>query len=273
MLNATEKGCINLMSDLIALQLVDRVADDRYVLAQHVKSTSLQDLATHIQGQFSRHVVCRELSGFERGTPIKPEVLDNIVRKMKPPGAKLSDGVVHQYGMNLKRWLLFSGHLEERAGLLYRPLTRGSQMGILTSRRTKRKRFLGSGTSEALGLLLRAVVGQKTGVPLSDLVSQGLRNAIYDALSLGLMDKTDDHRIYLLTNSTSSKAIEDQAKRAILREDAVKVVAGALQEDPEISNAALGERLKGALHTDWKPASSLRYANGIKGYYTWAMSQ
>ncbi|HWG45454.1 MAG TPA: ATP-binding protein [Gemmataceae bacterium] len=38
-------------------------------------------------------------------------------------------------------------------------------------------------------------------------------------------------------------------------------------------NAALGERLKTALQTNWKPASSLRYANGIKGYYTWAMSK
>lgn len=111
LLNATERGCVNVMSDLVALQLVDRVADDSYMLAPHVKSTAPVDLAVHIQGQFSRHVVCRELAEYERGTPIKPEILDAIVRKMKPPGCRLSDGVVHQYGLNLKRWLLFCGHL------------------------------------------------------------------------------------------------------------------------------------------------------------------
>ena len=157
--------------------------------------------------------------------------------------------------------------------MLYRPVSRGAQMGILTSKRSKRMKFLGSATSEALMSLFKALACQKLGVSLPELVAQGLRNAVYDALALGLAEKTDDNRVYLLARQTNSNGFEVVAKRAVLKAEAVRIVADALEEDPDISNATLGERLKAALHTNWKPASSRRYANGVKGYYMWATSE
>ena len=50
------------MSDLVALQVLDRIAEDSYQLASHIRSTSPAELAEHIHTQLARHVICRELS-------------------------------------------------------------------------------------------------------------------------------------------------------------------------------------------------------------------
>jgi hypothetical protein len=64
--------------------------------------------------------VCRDLSLIERDSIITNEDLEKIVEKTRP-ATTLSAVAIHQYAMNLKRWLLFAGHLEERGALLYRP--------------------------------------------------------------------------------------------------------------------------------------------------------
>jgi hypothetical protein len=273
-----ERATLNLLSDLVALQLVDRVAEDSYVLPTHIKSISPQDLAEHIFGQFSRHVMCRELASYDRDTPIPSEELEAIVRRMKPPGSKLSATVVRQYALNLKRWLLFAGHLEERSALLYRPavrgaqMARGAQMGIVPSGRSARKQFMGCGTTDGLLKLLKQTLRKKQGIPESEVRMLGLRNAMYDAIALGLVSRADEGLLFLMTPHTNAKAAEIEAKRAVLQQPVVRVVSAALQEDKDISNAALGERLKSFLKANWKQASALRYANGIRGFYMWAKS-
>ena len=62
--------------------------------------------------------------------------------------------------MNLRRWLLFSGHLEERGAFLYRPNGRGAQMGVVKGRRTKAIRFLGQRYSRLARRSSEASVGR-----------------------------------------------------------------------------------------------------------------
>ncbi|MGV8057678.1 MAG: AAA family ATPase [Smithellaceae bacterium] len=269
-LGTTEHSCINLMSDLVALQVVDRVAEDSYSLAGHIKSITSMNVAEHIHGQFARHVVCRELSVYDKETPIPIEELSKIVRKMRPADAQLADKAVHHYAMNLKRWLLFSGHIEERGVFLYRPRVYGSSMGILPMWRSRKTQFLGSGTYDGLLKLISVVIQDRRGVAECELMGLGLRNAIYDALALGIMARSDDRRIYLLTDRLVEEVVIAETKRAILEQDTVRVLADVLSEDANISNAELGERLKNALHVTWKPTSALRYANGIRRYLKWA---
>ena len=143
-------------------------------------------LAQHMHAQFARHVVCRELASYDRDTVISVDDLEAIVRKMRPD-TRLSDGAADQYAMNLKRWLLFAGHLEERGALVYRAVGRGAQMGVILGRRSKALRFLGSGTPDALLDLLRRVSRNRQGVPEQRLHEEGLRNALCDALALQLV--------------------------------------------------------------------------------------
>ncbi len=183
-LGGSERGWVNVMSDLVALQVLDRVAEDSYRLGAHIKSTSPADLADHIHAQLVRHVVCRDLSLIDRDAMVSHDTLDTLVEKTRP-ATTLSTQVIHQYAMNLKRWLLFSGHLEERGAFLYRPVGKGAQMGILKGRRNREARFLGSSTPEALLKLLKNLrEAGKLGVTEAELVQRGMRNAIYDAVAL-----------------------------------------------------------------------------------------
>ncbi len=270
LLGGSERGWVNVMSDLVALQLIDRIAEDSYRLAPHVKSITPLDLAAHIHGQLSRHVVCRELAAIERDAIVTNEILDRLVEKTRPATTP-SAVVIHQYAMNLKRWLLFSGHLEERGSFLYRPAGKGTQMGRLKGRNNRGTRFLGAGTPDSLitllTLLARAI---KDGVPEADLMKQGLRNAVYDAVALRLADRTEDRVLRLIRPISDPIDLEQIIRREVLKQPSTAIIAAAVRESPEISNLALGDTLKAGLQQDWKPASGLRYANGVRRYFEWA---
>jgi hypothetical protein len=262
---------VNVTSDLVALQIVDRVADDSYKLASPIKSTAAVDLAQHMHAQFARHVVCRELASYDRDAVISVADLEAIVRKMRP-GIRLSDGVVHQYAMNLKRWLLFAGHLEERGALVYRAVGRGAQMGVILGRRSKALRLLGSGTPDALLDLLRRVARNRQEVPDQHLHEGGLRNALYDALALQLVVRGENRSISLAGQLGRPDTLQAVVKRTVLLQPSTQIVATALKQTPDITNAALGDVLRTQLKESWKPTSGLRYANGLKRFYVGVMS-
>jgi DNA-binding Xre family transcriptional regulator len=269
-LGGSERGWVNVMSDLVALQVVDRIAEDSYRLAPHVKSIMPADLATHIHGQLSRHVVCRELAGIERQAMVTNEILDGLVEKTRPATTP-SPVVIHQYAMNLKRWLLFSGHLEERGNFLYRPAGKGSQMGLLKGRKNRGIKFLGTGTPDALLKLLALLAqGNQSGVIEAELIKMGLRNAIYDAVALQLVDRSEDRVLRPVRSLRESVAADQIVRREVLKQPSSAIVAAALRESPNISNLDLGDALRSGLQQDWKPTSGLRYANGVRRYFEWA---
>jgi hypothetical protein len=202
---------------------------------------------------------------------ISVDDLEAIVRKMRP-GTRLSDGVVHHYAMNLKRWLLFAGHLEERGALVYRAAGRGAQMGVILGRRSKALRFLGSGRPEALLDLLRRVSRNRQGVPEQRLHEEGLRNALYDALALQLVVRGENRSISIAGHLGRPETLQAVVKRTVLLQPSTQIVATALEQTPDITNAALGDTLRTQLKEGWKPTSSLRYANGLKRFYMWATS-
>jgi hypothetical protein len=269
----SERGWVNVMSDLVALQVLDRVAEDSYRLASHIKSTVPQDLAEHIHTQLARHVVCRELALVDRDSIITNDDLANIVEKTRP-ATTLSTQVIHQYAMNLKRWLLFSGHLEERGAFLYRPIGRGAQMGVVKGRRTKAIRFLGSATPDSLmGLLKHLWSVRKSVASEADLLQRGMRNAIYDAVALQLVNRSEDRNVSLARHLREPGGFEAIARREILRQQGILIVAAALRDSPGITNSSLGDVLRSELKQDWKPTSALRYANGLKRYFEWASQE
>jgi hypothetical protein len=257
------------MSDLVALQVVDRIAEDRYKLAPHIKTTSPLDLAQHIHTQLVRHVMCRELASHDRGTPVAVEELEAIVRRMKS-GTQLSDLAVHQYAMGLKRWLLFAGHLEERGASVYRPTGRGAQMGQLRSSRARSTRFMASGTPGALFDLVRRLQRHRQGIPMQTLLGEKLRNTLYDAFALQLAARTDDGMIRPLPPPEGTgKSLVGAMKFVLQRQPGIQIVARALDENSALTNDALGEILRAELKEGWRTTSARRYANGFRQYLVW----
>ena len=269
-LGGSERGWVNVMSDLVSLQLLDRVAEDSYRLAAHVKSVTPVDLADHIHGQLARHVVCRELALLERDATVTNDTLDRLVEKTRPASAP-SAVVIHQYAMNLKRWLLFSGHLEERGSFLYRPAGKGAQIGVLKRRRNRGVKFLGSSTPDALLALLHILNDAgKAGLTEAEVIRRGMRNAIYDAVALQLVNRSEDRRLTIVRFLRDAPEIESMVRREILKQPSTLIVATALQKTPDVPNLTLGETLRSELQQDWKPTSGLRYANGVRRYVEWA---
>jgi hypothetical protein len=268
-LGGTERAWVNVMSDLVALQIVDRIADDQYRLASHIGSTASLDLAQHTNTQLARHVICRELASHDRSLPVTVERLEAIVRGMRP-GTRLSDLVVHQYAMNFKRWLLFAGHLEERSGVLYRPVGRGAQTGELTAPRVKDVRFLGCGTPDALMQLVRRLQESRLGLHNRELQGKGFRNALYDAAALQLVVRARDGNVSLVGHYDKPRLSADVVRGAVLRQPCIQIIAAVLEKNAGIANAALGIALREKLGESWKSTSALRYANGLRRYYRWA---
>jgi len=235
-------------------------------------SVTPMSVAEHMHRQFARHAVCRELARYDRDTPFRSEELEGIVRKIRASETRLSDRVVHQYAMTLRRWLLFSGHIEQRGQLLCRPSGRGTSMGVLTSKRTRKAVFFGYSTPDTLLRLVGSIAAKPGGLPEDEIIAAGSRNSLYDAFALKLVTRSDDKRIYATSAVTDPSLLLQQIKSAILATEVVQIVAAAIGERPAVSNADLGEKLRAALHATWKPASSVRYANGVRGFYNWAQT-
>jgi hypothetical protein len=144
-------------------------------------------------------------------------------------------------------------------------------MGVVKGRRTKAIRFLGSATPDSLmGLLKHLWAARKSGASEGDLLQRGMRNAIYDAVALQLVNRSEDRNISLARHLRDQGGLEATAKREVLRQQGTLIVAAALRDFPGITNSALGGVLRSELKQDWKPSSALRYANGIKRYFEWA---
>ncbi|MCU1222926.1 MAG: hypothetical protein JWQ42_1019 [Edaphobacter sp.] len=169
--------------------------------------------------------------------------------------------------MNLKRWLLFAGHFEERGTLLYRPVLKGAQAGVIKGIRNRSIKFLAASGPEALiGLLDELWKYQPSGLAEADLRKRGMRNAIYDAVALQLVNRSEDRMVSLARHLREPNEFEVILTREVLRQETVLVIAAALRISMKASNAELGENLNTELKMNWKPSSSLRYANGLRRY-------
>jgi hypothetical protein len=258
------------MSDMVALQLVDRVAEDSYTVASHLSAVTPMTVADHLQRQFARHAVCRELARIDRDTPFPPEVIEDILRKLGASGARLSETVVHQYAMTIRRWLLFSGHIEQKGRWFSRPTGRGSSMGLLTGRRARRMLFLGCSTPDAVLRLVSLLATTTDGLPESQILTDGARNALYDAISLDLATRSEDKRIYSVRGAADAPVMARQVAKSILAAETVQIIASVLTVNSRVSNSELGSELSVQLNANWKSSSAMRYANGIRGFYAWA---
>lgn len=118
--------------------------------------------------------------------------------------------------------------------------------------------------------LVRKLFRQRSGVDEDILLGLGLRNVLYDAYALGVVARSQEHRITLaVTASTVTDAVSE-VKRLIRCQQSVLFVERTLASDPKISGAALGVGLRDHFRADWKPASAARYATGLRGYLEWS---
>ena len=269
-LGLKERPCVNLLGDLVALQLVDRVEGDLYKPAAHLRTLEPLNIAQHVQGQFRRHVVVREMTGrLERGRPFTLETWDDLFSTAQPGTSNFSPRTVRQYAMTLRSWLLFAGLLQETGRQYLRPSGNVAALGILKPRNAGHGSFLGTATPKALSQLLMILNKSNEYIPRYELESKGFRNAVVDAFALKLIVGTTQTGVRLSETVTNEAVLIQNAKRAVLKQRTIQLIS-SLMATGHTDWSLAGEQVRQSLGANWKATSTTRYIGGLRRYYRWA---
>jgi len=268
-LGMKERACSNVISDMIALQLVERTTDERYGLNTRLKDFSVLAVAEHAQKLFLRHVVFRETLAWERGAFVTADEWQQLIQNVQPGSAEWSPATLRQYAASLRSWLAFVGLLETSGARVSRPRGIGRQMGVIHPSRVKSALFLGTSTPEASLRLLELLQANPLGVPRSDLVADGFRNAVSDCVALGLVARSEDGRVYATERFPSPNAMGDLLAETILEQQVVRMTRSYIERGVD-SDLTIGLGLKDYLRTNWKDDSARRYAGGLRRFLVWA---
>lgn len=263
-----ERPCFNLISDLVALQLVDSTASGLYKPASHLADLTLPTIAKYVQGQLKRHVVVRALMDrWERDKFYSLEDWNILFAEAHPRTSTFSEDTIHRYANSFRAWLLFAGILEIRNKGLIRPPTDGRQMGILKQNQVPLGIFLGTAAPKSLVRLLKRLREAEQPISRSQLEAEGLRNATSDGLALGLISASRDGSIQMVKPLDSLNEVIQHAKNAVSVQNTLKVIAQAQRS----SNSAvtIGRLLEAEVGAKWKRTSATRYASGLRRYLDW----
>lgn len=270
LLGHKERSVFNILSDLIALQLIDAAGDAHYKLPNHLDDIEPLTVAKYCQGQLRRHIVVRELTEqWEREQPMELEDWYKLFAEAHPRTSLVSEETIHVYANRFRDWLLFTGILEKRDDKLVRPLAHGRQMGVVASSRFALGAFLGSAAPDTLLRLIRRLKERGEPTQRLSLEEDGLRNAISDAVLLGAVIVSRDGYVRLAEPNLTMEEITQKLRVAVLNQTTVKLVSDAQTKGVEDATE-MGQILGGALEANWKPTSAMRYANGIRRYLRWA---
>ena len=270
-LGLKERPCINLISDLVALQLVDTDENGLYRLSEHLPGVDPGTVAAYVQRQLRRHILVRELANkWERGRPLSMQEWDSFFAEAHPRKSSFSEKTIHYYAANMRRWLVFAGLLETRGKWLIRPSSTegGRNRGVLTSQRLQTGMFLGGSGPQQLEKLLRHLLAIGGTAARKDLEREGLRNAVRDALSLGLLAVTDKSSVRLVIAALDPVSMVAAAKESVNQHETIQIVRKL--EAHGATNLQIGLALQVHLATTWQPGSAIRNAQGLMRFALWA---
>jgi len=187
--------------------------------------------------------------------------------KHQPRSQTFSDATVRQYAASLKSWLVFAGLLELHPRGVARADGSGAQMGVVSANRIGGT-FLGTAAPARLEDLLRRVFASDGTLTRAKLEAVGLRNAVGDAIALGLLD-AGKGVIALRPHVASVSDLLEHARGVVARQPTVRLAVEHLRA-ADGDKALAGERLGVALEASWKPASATRYLGGLLRFAAWA---
>lgn len=268
-IKVTEGAVFNILGDLVALQLVDSSSAGLYQVAAHLGNLTPASIARVTRNQLKRHVVSRAIErSWEKGRSVEYEDWVNFVSEEQLRTKTFSRATRRSYARTLRGWLLFAGLLEARSNGIARPDGEGAQMGTTTSMKLNAGRFLGTSKPSRLQDLIFEIYAAGKGVPRSILESRGFRNAIADAIALGLATIREGN-VCLCRVFADEASLLSFAKELIGRQATVGIAVESMR-------AASGQRKEAArllatrLDASWKPVSSVRNLGGLLRYATWA---
>jgi len=258
----------NLLGDLAALQLVESAGPGEYRITRYVEDLSAENIADTVRHQLRRHVVAQAIErSWPKGDVVDYESWVAFFGKHQARGHTFSDATTRQYAATLKSWLVFAGLLEVRPRGVARADGAGAQMGVAAASRIGGL-FLGTAAPSRLEDMLTRVFANNGTLTRAQLEAGGLRNAVSDAIALGLLD-ANKGVLVLRHSSTSAAALIAHSKAVVADQPAVVLALECLRE-AQGDRIQAGARLGIALEATWKPASATRYLRGLLRFAVWA---
>lgn len=269
LLKLKEGPTFNLLSDLVALQLVDADGGGRYAVARHLSDLGSTTVANFVRSQLCRHVVALAIpQKWSKDQVVSYEAWVTFFAQNQPRSEGLSRATLRQYAGNLKSWFVFAGLLEIRPRGVVRAEGVGAQLGQVTSSSNLGGLFLGTAAPARLQALLSRVLQENDHWTRDALAQEGFRNAIVDAATLGLVE-IEAGKLRLRVSINSEPALLREARAAVLRQPAIQLALDCLKRsNNDRAKAAL--LLTNELSASWKPASAMRNLGGLARYAAWA---
>lgn len=259
----------NLLGDLVSLQLVESAGPSLYRVSRHIVDLTAENIATVVRNQLRRHVVAQAIEkNFIKGQVVDYDAWVTFFKNQQPRGQAFSSGTLRQYAGNLKSWLVFAGLLELHPRGVSRADGSGAQMGIASAGKSVGGLFLGTAAPARLEDLLARVFASNGNLTRAELEPLGLRNAISDAIALGLLDSRKG-ALVLRPQVQSAQELVAYGKQMVSRQPAVRLARECMR-DVSNDKVRAAKNFADALDADWKQASSMRYIGGLLRFASWA---
>lgn len=268
-LGLKERPTWNLLGDLVSLQLVESAGPSMYRVSRHIVNLTAENIAEAVRNQLRKHVVAQGIDKiFTKGQIVDYDSWITFFKNQQPRGQAFTSGTLRQYAGNLKSWLTFAGLLELHPRGVARADGSGAQMGIASASKSIGGLFLGTAAPARLEDLLARVFDNDGALTRAELEPLGLRNAIADAIALGLLDSING-TLVLRPQIRSSQELVAHGKHMVVRQPAVRLALECMR-DASGDKTKAAENLGMALGAHWKLASSMRYLGGLLRFASWS---
>lgn len=261
-LTYSESTIVNIVTDLQNFALTEKNGDIKFL----AEGMDIKSIFERVRSQLIEHIVYHLLlQNLDESKEISFENAREVTR-----GLYASNNVkVETMDGYLKRlipWMEIAGLVEMHGNKIkvFGTNKIGSKYGLVAdSRRKSGSVFMGAAMpKDAENLFLELC--SKAFIEKEQILARKLRNAMQDLVALGLARLEKDKLLAAKTDDiVDKKAI---FLYAVKTSPAICFYSEIMAENPHLSRSRAGEILSLKLGKNWKPASCLRYINGLINY-------
>lgn len=265
-LGLTLKVFYNILTDLIALNLVDSSRDGLLYLPSHMSPLDVKQVAEMARQKLRYHNLNNIIEdNMIHGVGYSFEDFKYFFEIMSDASQNFSKRTIDQYALSMLKWFTFSGLLEEKKNLIYLPTGYGSQFARhYDARKILSGVFLGNSSPlKAFNLFKRL---NSDHITREDAETDGLRNSLQDLIALDLVI-CDDEGFTAAMELNGDVEIFEAFKQAVVDQETFQFASSHTREGK--SKLEIGRALASMHNTVWEDTSCMRYVNGILRYNEW----
>lgn len=274
-LGVTPKTVQNIIGDLSIFMIIKKSQmDDSYLITDELRGKDKSGVSLYLYGQLRHHKIIQDILD-EKGDSAKltfKEYEGYMSDNYSSLG--LNSASIHAYATRLLQWFSFSGLAYfDGEYIIVSHDGSGKLKGNITSRRGNFSRiqnkilFLCTSKYEDVVKIIYLVSMQEI-VTNKWAKDNGLRNAAYDAVALGILERNKDGLVisdkYKKSIKPNTERIGEIVKITAMETDFLRMLSAQLLSTKNTSE--IGNRISLSLGRNWSDASKIRYISTGKNW-------